>query len=72
MNMTTLIILINFSTVLGIGSAVAGPTVNYLLPVTDVCEWVKFFWPASSEEITAVKEFFKTKTRKLEKVRELI
>lgn len=46
---------------LTVGTGVAGPVINRVIPFTDPCKWVKYFWPASQEEITAVQEFVRTK-----------
>lgn len=63
-----ILILITFPTGLALALTAAGSAANYCSPSTDPCGLIKYFWPASKEEIKAVQEFFKTKTVKLQQV----
>lgn len=56
----------NFSA--AILSAVGVPVLNSVLPSTDFCEWLRYIWPTSDAEITAVQNFFVTKVRQLHEV----
>ena len=42
--------------------------INSILPWTDFNEWLRYFWPASEAEVTAVQDFFVTKVRTLHEV----
>ena len=65
-------LILTFLTGLTVGTGVAGPMINRVIPFTDPCKWVKYFWPASQEEITAVQEFVRTKASILQKVRRVV
>ena len=65
-------LIITFLTGLTVGTGVAGPVINRVIPFTDPCTWVKYFWPASQEEITAVQEFVRTKACILQQVRRVV
>lgn len=67
-----ILILITFPTGLALALTAVGSAANHRWPSTDPCGCIKYFWPASEEEIKAVQEFFKTKTVKLQQVREVI
>lgn len=41
---------------------------NSVLPSTDLCEWLKYFWPTSDAEVSAVQEFFVAKVKGLHEV----
>ena len=65
-------LIITFLTGLTVGTGVAGPVINRVIPFTDPCKWVKYFWPASQEEITAIQEFVRTKACILQQVRRVV
>ena len=63
-----ILILITFPTGVALVLTAVGSATNHYLPSTDPCGLIKYFWPASDEEIKAVQKFFQTKTVKLQQV----
>lgn len=49
----------------GLISALGVPMINSIVPWTDLSGWLKYFWPTSQAEVTAVQNFFETKVRAL-------